>query len=580
MHPNTMRVARCAPSHGLGLATRRCSAICVQTLACVAVLGTASAAFGQSVVGTEHLQLLVGSVCSGGSGCERLPTGAEGDAPSFYGTDLGFSYVHDGQLRWVFGDTWYLREQMCWDSAWTNDVHDDVLGWIDLASRPDGDSVEMLGAPPLIMNRDPAYPNGPPGITLVKANGQVVSGRPGQTPAAAFSTGTDPWMVFRGEAAACRFDFQCPGDASCLVNNIWWSLPCWGQSDCVCVDKDSPNYGSGSFAGAVLFNMELGVPDGSSPEHHAVVHTWPTSRFSAPVIRTVRGFDPTAKQVADPRPAEGVVTGSEKLFVWGRPGFGGAQFWNRDAKLYLAYVELSSLSPAETAHFQPKFFAGKNLRGVPQWSYDEADAKPLNLSGGLFDPTEEALDVTNWNSISWVEPLQRWVMLYGGDLPDFVLLLTGGNRAVTPDGIGIYARFAEQPWGPWSPPQLVVKQAELYGPDSAYGSEALLWSDTSTGIETDPYRWKFLVGDNTDTCYQPNASQWLAGDLCEEPCMRCQEPCGLLGQPADPGKLYAPNIIEQWTEARPNGEADIYWNVSTWNPYQVQLLRTRLRAPW
>jgi hypothetical protein len=50
------------------------------------------------------------------------------------------------------------------------------------------------------------------------------------------------------------------------------------------------------------------------------------------------------------------------------------------------------------------------------------------------------------------------------------------------------------------------------------------------------------------------------------------------------GRLYAPNIIEEWTEdvsddaTRARGErtADLYWNVSTWNPYQVVLVKTRL----
>jgi hypothetical protein len=50
------------------------------------------------------------------------------------------------------------------------------------------------------------------------------------------------------------------------------------------------------------------------------------------------------------------------------------------------------------------------------------------------------------------------------------------------------------------------------------------------------------------------------------------------------GRLYAPNIIDEWTEdlteaaARSSGErsAEVYWNVSTWNPYQVVLFKTRL----
>ena len=50
---------------------------------------------------------------------------------------------------------------------------------------------------------------------------------------------------------------------------------------------------------------------------------------------------------------------------------------------------------------------------------------------------------------------------------------------------------------------------------------------------------------------------------------------------APDGFLYAPNIFDAFTEVREDGRAvDIYWNVSTWNPYQVVMLRTRLRIEY
>ena len=50
------------------------------------------------------------------------------------------------------------------------------------------------------------------------------------------------------------------------------------------------------------------------------------------------------------------------------------------------------------------------------------------------------------------------------------------------------------------------------------------------------------------------------------------------------GRLYAPNIIDEWTQdvtdeaQRKRGErsVELYWNVSTWNPYQVVLFKTQL----
>jgi hypothetical protein len=40
--------------------------------------------------------------------------------------------------------------------------------------------------------------------------------------------------------------------------------------------------------------------------------------------------------------------------------------------------------------------------------------------------------------------------------------------------------------------------------------------------------------------------------------------------------LYGANIIDRWTQETADG-ANIFWNVSTWDPYQVLLLKTALR---
>jgi hypothetical protein len=53
------------------------------------------------------------------------------------------------------------------------------------------------------------------------------------------------------------------------------------------------------------------------------------------------------------------------------------------------------------------------------------------------------------------------------------------------------------------------------------------------------------------------------------------------------GHLYGANILEEWTQdvtrELPDLEPDeraveVYWNVSTWNPYQVVMVKTQLRA--
>jgi hypothetical protein len=42
----------------------------------------------------------------------------------------------------------------------------------------------------------------------------------------------------------------------------------------------------------------------------------------------------------------------------------------------------------------------------------------------------------------------------------------------------------------------------------------------------------------------------------------------------DPGRMYAPNIIDNYTRPNAAGGLDVFWNLSTWNPYAVLLFKT------
>jgi hypothetical protein len=43
------------------------------------------------------------------------------------------------------------------------------------------------------------------------------------------------------------------------------------------------------------------------------------------------------------------------------------------------------------------------------------------------------------------------------------------------------------------------------------------------------------------------------------------------------GSIYAPYVVERWTRLR-GSELDIYYVLSTWNPYVVDLMKTRFRV--
>jgi hypothetical protein len=46
----------------------------------------------------------------------------------------------------------------------------------------------------------------------------------------------------------------------------------------------------------------------------------------------------------------------------------------------------------------------------------------------------------------------------------------------------------------------------------------------------------------------------------------------------DVGRFYGPNVIDVYTRAAGPTAMDLFWNVSTWNPYAVILMRSRIEA--
>ncbi len=87
--------------------------------------------------------------------------------------------------------------------------------------------------------------------------------------------------------------------------------------------------------------------------------------------------------------------------------------------------------------WSPRYFAGYGDDGRPRWSDRESDAAPLYPSD---------FDVVNQISVSWVEPLGAWVMLYGGDDTDGSATPTPRTHAEPAPG-AVHLRWADHPWG-------------------------------------------------------------------------------------------------------------------------------------
>ncbi len=106
----------------------------------------------------------------------------------------------------------------------------------------------------------------------------------------------------------------------------------------------------------------------------------------------------------------------------------------------------------------------------------------------------------------------------------------------------LFVRFAEQPWGPWTAPR----------PFLAAGHVA---------SEAEPIEQ-----------YAPGGI--LAHEKCRGPDCARYDPAYLLDWGNNNnGVLYGASIIDAWTTAR-GEQTDVYWFVSTWNPYQVVLMKT------
>jgi hypothetical protein len=122
------------------------------------------------------------------------------------------------------------------------------------------------------------------------------------------------------------------------------------------------------------------------------------------------------------------------------------------------------------------------------------------------------------------------LQLFAGDECDQVIIGNGAFRM----------RTADLPWGPWSPPQDIIEAGdpEIAG-SGQYGSGGMLRHPACTEKDCAPHT----------------------------PAREAN--------PLEYGFFYSANIIEQWT--RPAGDGvDIIWNASTWDPYRVILLRTRI----
>lgn len=493
-------------------------------------------------------------------------------------TDLGWTFVHRDRIWTLFGDSWLSGLQYEAFSA------NDAIGHMSVAEFPGGESVEaFVAAHPAPMGEPAWHAAAPPLHFLVEEGGMrpfapmvierdgiELSAGNGYAPMTGFSNGRDDeragafaisqnYDLVECDEGSCSDGYVCDSglgrdradayNRACVVAD---------RGSCVagpglCLDPNTSRYdetGMGRTESAVV-RLAVGVMDEAEPSHFRA-QSWPTRKFYNLTSRSVTDFDPSRARGADNdyRPARGNALPRSGLLIWGRPQFGGIGAEGRDAQLYLAWVALPE--PDGEGHFdwRPRYFAGVEPDGRPRFADSDSEAKALDLDAASDgDQPRETQDVVGQMAITWLPGLQRFVMFYGGSMgPEFLDAVFNFDRDKVehnPDG-SLFVRFAQQPWGPWTAPRVLLAAGDVSDQAPAEG------------------------------LYAPGGI--LAHNNCEGSTCARHDPVFRLIGGNNNGTLYGPNIVDAWTVEKPD-TVDLYWFVSTWNPYQVVMMKTTLTTP-
>ena len=494
---------------------------------------------------------------------------------AYYGTDLGWSYQHSRQLHFLFGDT-AATEKGDPIEASSKGLYDDSFGTIELSEWPDPSLITPANIPLIKLGQNA-------GTTEMSAINVGRAMESFKTPLGGFSNGEREFGIFfSSKQQGCQADTDCSSGLVCDAglgffgerydNDKGQTLACIDAapgcnadtmtssegkpvaSTGFCTDPSSSAWADtevGRISGVGVRNL-IGARSREDPRRYTDIKEWLTSKFSNVTPRTVRDFVPARGpgHINQNYGSADGAGGNQRVFLWGRPGFIGVNTGGRSLGLYFAYADMPA-GPGFS--WDLYYYSGSDANGMPLFSKNERDAIAVDLDSTLkgIQPVE-VYDIVDQMSVTWVDPLKKWVMLYGGgmiNLPGPYLptcgLLEFFTRSECKDvAIGngaIRMRSANDPWGPWTPPQDV-----LIPGDPNKSPPELLYAPG--GILRHP-------------------------DCVQESCAGSTDWADV--NPREYGILYGVNIIEQWTRPAGSG-ADLIWNLSTWDPYRVVLLRTRI----
>jgi hypothetical protein len=434
-----------------------------------------------------------------------------------FGTDLGWTYEVNGRIPILFGDTWQ-RIDIC-----PIQLNDDSLGTLHLPAS-DWPGFTANGSIPDDQCLDVTYEIDEAGtsfapITLHRWDGVAVPLGPLNTPVTGFYDGQREWGIFIvGGGQPCTpaqaaSGATCPSDLSPQAAD----LVCASVGQDTCVDPTSTRRGAGGQA------YYLHIAERVGPAAYVSRAMFLTNKYLNVTSRPVRAFDP------DDPGGRDYELGQAALLLWGRPGFDDLS-GDGEAPPYFMYHPLPLEVVGDRISFEPRFLTGFAADGEPIFGSSQKDA--VSLYTGEFEPVNHA-------ALSWVAPLRRWLMIYGGSSTDLIDPDNTTGRGQPIPG-AMYARISREPWGPWTEPTPVLTNEDT-AQDIVCGHQA-------------------PVG-----CVPP------PDPLIRPGCIEAVDPLG-------GGNLYGANIIDQMTRPTGGSTADVFWLYSTWHPYAVVLARTRVRV--
>ena len=475
------------------------------------------------------------------------------------GTDLGLPVLFGSEAVLLFGDSYDS------DQGTFNPGKDDIAGFFPIAAG-DADRVPRLTMQSQWLTVQP------------HDQAQPLDMGPARTPVAAVGFGDTRWysLFLRGGAyMLCDTDEDCAGlicDRHMGVVGPYdgegytaESVPCLLDEEadpsceppvgfvglCRDITSSLAGYDAGGrrfsggrdpqsrtetgLAASVGHRHEFGqVQDASGGLMDMVKYetsAFVTNKLTNSTMRATRSLH-------DFRQPEAAPHQDNILWIWGRPAFWADPEHGAIGAVYLGRMRQGELAQdGSQAALRLNYFVGMRPAAMgadrapaPQWAMDQSAAVPLAAD----DDWETDAGITGHMSVIYVEELQLWIMLYGGGMPSLWHVLFGEevarNLGDLADGV-VKLRVARQPWGPWSAPSTVLSPS-------------------------DPQIAPELVG-------RPGSDKMGTAGF-----VQVVSPTGI---------LYGAQMFEPWTRVRDRRSVDIAWFVSTWNPYQVQQLKTTIQ---